>query len=102
MIEHIFTFTGGDDKQIEKVWEDEKAGIGHFILPQAEALPEHYANATIYMVVVRGTVALQLNDQETHTYPAGHIIKIPDQTKMNIKNPGGEILEAFVFRVLSR
>ncbi|MDX9873233.1 MAG: cupin domain-containing protein [Clostridia bacterium] len=99
MIETIFTFTKGNDKQIEKIREDEKTGIGHFILPPAEAAPEHDANSTVYIIVVRGIITLQLDDQEAHTYPAGNIIEIPRQTKMNIKNAGDETLEAFALRV---
>jgi hypothetical protein len=36
-----------------------------------EGLPEHFANSTVYMTVVRGTLSIGLGDQEVHLYEAG-------------------------------
>jgi quercetin dioxygenase-like cupin family protein len=71
------------------------------VLPKGEALPEHYANSNVYMIVSRGAVSLQLNDQDTHVYPHGSIITIPFKTKMNVSNSNDETLELFVLKAPS-
>lgn len=55
-------------------------------------MPEHYTNAIVYLTVLKGDLSIQLNDQETKEYNAGSIIKIPYNTKMNVKNQEGTIM----------
>jgi quercetin dioxygenase-like cupin family protein len=101
MLENTFNFTLSNTKIIERIIEDDNVGINHMVLPQGEALPEHYANSNVYMVVSRGTVSLQLNDQDTHNYSHGSIITIPFKTKMNVSNSNEETLELFVIKAPS-
>lgn len=101
MIEKKYTFTQTDDKIIEKIIDDDHAVINHMILPKGKSLPEHYSNSNVYMVVVRGNITLQLNEQEEHSYPAGSILTIPYKTKMNVFNKNDQLLEFFVFKAPS-
>lgn len=101
MIEKTYPYTQGDSKIIERIIEDDNVAINHMILPRGEALPEHYSNSNVYMIVVRGKVALQLDDQEVHDYVGGSIIAIPLQTKMNVKNHYDEVVELFVIKAPS-
>lgn len=98
MIEQIFQMYVGDEKKIERVINDENINFNHMVLNKGEALPEHYSDAQVYMVVVRGTVTLNLDEQETHTYEAGKILKIPFNTKMNVKNINEDVLELYVVK----
>lgn len=98
MIEKLFNFKSGNEKLIEMVISDENVNINHMILPKGEALPEHYSNSHVHMIVVQGAVSLQLNDQEVHTYPKGSILNIPFKTKMNVSNQNEELLEFFVVK----
>ena len=75
-------------------------GINHMVLPKGAALPEHYSNSHVYMVVTRGRVT-QLDDQDEHDYPAGSIINIPYKTKMNVFNQEEDIVELFVIKAPS-
>jgi quercetin dioxygenase-like cupin family protein len=50
------------------------------------------------MTVVRGKLSIGLNDQEIHEYEAGTLLKIPFQTKMNVKNLHEETLELIVVK----
>ncbi len=101
MIEKLYVFNHSETKLIERVLEDDNVGINHMVLLQGEALPEHYSNSHVYMIVVRGTVSLQLDDQERHDYPAGSIVNIPFKTKMNVSNQNSTTLEFFVVKAPS-
>jgi len=101
MVEKEFKFTLSDEKVIEKLIEDDNIAINHMVLRKSEALPEHYSNSNVYMVVTRGQVTLQLNDQDEYTYPTGSIINIPYKTKMNVFNQHHAVTEIFVVKAPS-
>lgn len=101
MVEKPYNYTLTDGKLVERILEDDNVGINHMVLPKGAALPEHYSNSHVYMVVVRGRVTLQLDEQEEHHYPAGTIINIPYRTKMNVFNQDDDILELFVVKAPS-
>ncbi|KPU44713.1 hypothetical protein OXPF_17990 [Oxobacter pfennigii] len=98
MLENIYRFSRDDTKLIEKIIDDDPVLINHMILPEGEGLPEHYSNSNVYMIIIRGEMTLKLNDQEQHLYTCGQIINIPYQTKMNVNNFGGGVLEFFVVK----
>lgn len=98
MLEKIYTYSKEDEKNIEKLIDDNNLLLNHMILPKGTGLPEHYSNSNVYMIVVRGTLSLQLDDQDTHQYETGHIVNIPYNTKMNVNNYNDSILEFFVVK----
>jgi len=71
------------------------------VLNKGQTLPEHFSNSNVYMIVIRGTVTLQLADQPAHSYPAGTMVNIPYNVKMNISNQDQETLEFFVVKAPS-
>lgn len=98
MLEQKFTFTRTDENVIERVIEDDNAAINHMVLRNGEALPEHYSNSNVYMIVARGEITLRLGEQEPHAYPAGSIVTIPYRTKMNVYNAQDIVTEIFVVK----
>lgn len=98
MIELIHTFSNQDNQAIERVLEDDQLGINHMVLPKGGRLPEHRANSNVYMIVARGEVSLQLEEQEAHIYPAGSLLVIPHRTLMNVLQHGEAVLELFVVK----
>ena len=98
MLEKIYDFSKEDTKNIEKLIDDDHLLLNHMILPKNTGLPEHYSNSNVYMIVVRGILSLQLEDQELQHYENGHIINIPYNTKMNVNNFNDEVLEFFVVK----
>ena len=50
------------------------------------------------MTVVRGKLSIALDDQEIHTYEAGTLLKIPENTKMNVRNLHDPVLELIVVK----
>ncbi|NLX75501.1 MAG: hypothetical protein GXZ13_06700, partial [Synergistaceae bacterium] len=47
----------------------------------------------------RGTLSIALGDRETHEYSSHTILKIPEGTKMNVRNLHDETLEITVVKV---
>lgn len=98
MVEKVFNFSTGNDKIVEKVIMDENLHYMHMVFNKDEGLPEHFSNSNVYMTVVRGTLSIALDEQEIHEYNAGSILKIPFQTKMNVKNLHSETLELIIVK----
>jgi quercetin dioxygenase-like cupin family protein len=98
MVEQIFKLTKGNEKAVEKVIFDENVHYLHMVFNQNEGLPEHFSNSNVYMTVIRGTLSIGLNEQEVHEYASGTLLKIPYQTKMNVKNLHTDTLELIVIK----
>ncbi len=98
MVEQVYKLTLGNTKTVEKVIFDENVNYLHMIFNQDEGLPEHYSNSTVYMTVLRGKLSIQLDEQENHEYKAGTVLKIPVQTKMDVRNLHQDTLELVVVK----
>ena len=98
MVEQIFKLSVGDEKAVEKVIFDENIHYLHMVFNKDEGLPEHFSNSNVYMTVIRGKLSIGLNEQEAHEYETGNLLKIPFQTKMNVKNLHDETLELIVVK----
>lgn len=98
MVEKIFKITKGNERNIEKVIQDENIHYIHMVFGKDEGLPEHFSNSTVYMTVVRGILSVSLDEQEIHKYQAGTVLKIPFQTKMNVRNKDVDVLELIVVK----
>jgi quercetin dioxygenase-like cupin family protein len=98
MIEQVFTLSRGTEKTIEKIVFDENVNYLHMILNQDEGLPVHFSNSNVYMTVIRGRLSIKLDEQDTPEYEEGALLKIPIQTKMDVKNLHPELLELIVVK----
>ena len=97
-MEQVFKLAQGDEKAVERVIFDENVHYLHMVFNKDEGLPEHFSNSNVYMTVIRGRLSIGLNDQEIHEYDAGTLLKIPFQTKMNVRNLHVETLELIVVK----
>lgn len=98
MIEKVFNLSKGNENAVEKILFDENVHYLHMIFNKSEGLPEHFSNSNVYMTVVRGKLSIGLNDQKVRMYEAGTLLKIPFQTKMNVKNLHDETLELIIVK----
>ena len=98
MVEQVFKLAQGNDKAVERVIFDENVHYLHMVFNKDEGLPEHFSNSNVYMTVLRGRLSIGLNEQEIHEYGAGTLLKIPFQTKMNVRNLHIETLELIVVK----
>ena len=101
MIENKYMFQQVNTKIIERIIDDENVNINHMVLTKGDSLPEHFSNSNVYMLVIKGIITLKLDEQEEHTYPAGSILTIPYNTKMNVSNQHDDVLEFFVVKAPS-
>jgi quercetin dioxygenase-like cupin family protein len=98
MIEKEYKLSRTNEKAIEKIIFDENLHYLHMVFNKNEGLPEHFSNSNVYMTVIRGRLSIGLDDQEIHEYEAGTLLKIPFQTKMNVRNVHDETLELIVVK----
>jgi len=98
MIEKKYDYTVGNEKMIEKIINDDNLNINHMVLPKGEGLPIHYSNSNVYMIIIRGRMAIELDDQPAQEYTKGNIVNIPFNIKMNVQNLHDDILEFFVVK----
>ena len=98
MVEQIFKLSTSDENAIEKILFDENIHYLHMVLNKDQGLPEHLSNSNVYMTVIRGRLSIGLDEQEVHEYDAGTLLKIPFQTKMNVRNLHNETLELIVVK----
>lgn len=98
MIEKVFKISTDNEKAVERVIFDENINYIHMVFNKNEGLPEHFSNSNVYMTVVRGKLSIGLNEQEIHEYPNGSLLKIPVNTKMNVKNLHDDTLELIVVK----
>ncbi len=98
MIETVFKFSTGDEKAIEKVVFDENLHYIHMVFPKDQGLPVHFSNSNVYMTVIRGTLSISLDEQPVREYGAGTLVRIPNKTKMNVRNLSEDVLELIVVK----
>lgn len=98
MREQVFPFSKDHKTTVERVIFDENIHYLHMVFEQNEGLPEHHSNSNVYMTVIQGTLSIALDEQEVHAYTAGTLLKIPVDTKMNVKNQHPERLELIVVK----
>jgi quercetin dioxygenase-like cupin family protein len=98
MVEQVFQLSKSNEKAVERVVFDDNVHYLHMVFNVNEGLPEHLSNSNVYMTVIRGRLSIGLDDQEIHEYEAGTLLKIPFQTKMNVKNLHTETLELIVVK----
>lgn len=98
MVEQVFKLSTSNEKAVEKVIFDENIHYLHMVFNKDEGLQEHFSNSNVYMTVIRGKLSIGLDDQEIHEYPNGTLLKIPFNTKMNVKNLNDDTLELIVVK----
>lgn len=98
MLEKIYEYKRINEKLIEKIVDDENVALNHMILTKGTGLPVHYSNSNVYMIIIKGTMTIELDEQQPHKYGSGEILNIPYNVKMNVKNVDEDILEFFVVK----
>jgi len=106
MIEKVFHYTQVDrrsddekvERKIEKLVDDDNLALNHMILVQGTGVPVHVSNSNAYMIIVRGTMTIALDDEPANEHATGEILAIPFNTKMQVTNEHPDVLEFFVVK----
>jgi quercetin dioxygenase-like cupin family protein len=67
----------------------------HLLMMQAalkpgQKVPDHQANSNVHILVVEGTVIVQLDETTDHVLPKGSLLPVEYGTPMHIRNEGDE------------
>ena len=98
MAEKTYGFSITDQGKIERIISDENVDLNHIVLTEGEALPEHFSNSNVYLIIIRGTIKIGLNGEKAKIYRKGSILSIPYNTKMIISNSDKDVLEFFIVK----
>ncbi len=99
MIEKVYEISGGNERVVEMLIEDEFIHFIHMVFHRNEGLPKHTTGSNIYLAVTQGTLSITLGRQKTHEYVSGCFLKIPCCTNMKIENRYEDTLELFMLKV---
>lgn len=100
-MEKVYRFNQSESKLIEKILDEDVVMINHIILSQGDALPQHDSNSNVYMIIVRGTLTIQLAENPPCRYEKGAIVTIPGKIRMNISNEDEGAAEFFIVKAPS-
>ncbi len=98
MIEKVYSFSTADETAVERIVNENGTIINYLSLAKGEKVDPHPTAEAAHMIVVRGTLAIKLNDQERHSYSEGSIIGIPANTLLDITNGGDQTMHLFVIK----
>jgi len=98
MIEEVFKMSTENKTVVEKLILEDGLHYIHMVFAKDKGLPLHYSNAVVHMTVVRGKLSITLGDEKTKVYEKGTLLKIPYDTKMNVRNEDEEVLELIVVK----
>ncbi len=98
MVEQVYKFSMTQENIVEKLIFDENINYIHAVFNTDDGLPEHDSNANVYMTVLQGTLSIGLDEQEFHEYTAGTVLKIPEKTRMNVRNRCQDKLELIIVK----
>ncbi|HIW21768.1 MAG TPA: cupin domain-containing protein [Candidatus Dorea intestinavium] len=97
-MEKQYNFNQSETKLVEKIIDDDTAMINHMILNKGDHLPRHMSNSNVYMLVIRGTLSLQFNEEPRKNFEHGSIVNIPYGLQMNVSNEHDDQVEFFVVK----
>lgn len=98
MIEKRIPYTLTDAKTIERLVADSHVHLNHMVLPQGDRLPLHRSNANLYMIILRGSMTIALEEKPAVNHDAGSILNIPEGVMMDVTNIHPDVLEFFVIK----
>lgn len=86
------------DTRIDRVIQDANLHYLHLTFAPGDGLPEHPANANVYMTVLGGTLTIALDGGPDTAYGRGTVLAIPPGTRMHARNLHPETLELTVVK----
>lgn len=94
----VYNYTITDEELFENIFKDEKILMNHVIVPPGKVFPKHATDAIVYALIIRGELSLIIDENETKTYKAGQLVKIPKGVNSELGNKGENVLELFVVK----
>ena len=93
-----YPFTSSREKTVERLVNDPATSISHVILPAGESVEGHKTAASVYFIITHGMLAIRHSPAQEEKHVQGHVIHLPPDTWMELRNDGPGTLEMFVVR----
>lgn len=93
-----YKYNESKSKLVEKILDDDNIMINHMILNKGDEMPVHNSNSNVYMIIVKGVLTIQFDDELDNKYEKGTILNIPFGKKMHIYNEDDDQVEFFVVK----
>lgn len=98
MIEKQYKYSLTQMDLFENVVDDENLKINHVIIQSGKVFPRHKTDAIVYIIILKGQLSIQIDEQEDKDFAAGDIINIPFGVESTLGNKGDTITEVFVIK----
>lgn len=93
-----YPFTSSREKTMERLVSHPNAAISHMILPAGESVEGHKAGTNVYFIITHGMITVRHSQTQEEKYVQGHVIHLPPDTWMELRNEGPGQLEMFIVR----
>jgi hemerythrin-like domain-containing protein len=94
----VYFFTSSRDRTIERLVNDPATSISHIILPAGGSVAGHKTTTGVYFILIRGVMTVRYSPMQEEKHVQGHIVHMPPDTWMELRNEGPGTFEAFVVR----
>ena len=93
-----FPFISSREKTVERLVTDPATTISHIILPAGESVEGHKTVDNVYFIITHGMLSVRHSPTQEEKHVQGHVIHLPPDTWMELRNDGPGTLEMFVVR----
>ncbi len=93
-----YPFTSSREKTVERLVDNPATTISHVILPAGESVEGHKTAVSIYFIITHGMLSVRHSPAQEEKHVQGHVIHLPPDTWMELRNEGPGTLEMFVVR----
>lgn len=99
MIEKLFKFTLTDKDLFENVLSEKGFVLNHVIVEEGKVFPKHKTDAEVYIIIVKGQLSIDIDNQGEKRYEAGNVVYIPFGIETVLGNKNPETVEVFVVKL---
>ena len=95
----LFEYQLTDKEVIENVFDNEAYLMNHVVMPVGKTFPKHPTDAEVTIIVLRGTLSAQANDNQPVLVRRGQVMQVPKGTESLLFNAGEDVVELMVLKV---
>lgn len=97
-MERVYTYTQTDQEVFENIFSHENLLMNHVVVPPHKTFPKHPTDASVYVLIAKGTLRLGIEEKEPQFYGIGQVVHIPKGVVSELGNDGDVPLELFVVK----
>lgn len=94
----LFKYTLTDDEIFENVFKDENLLLNHVVIPENKFFEKHPTDATVHIIILRGTLSIAIDDGDRVFYEKGAVVNVSKGIVSELGNPGPGLTELMVIK----